>query len=580
MAQQLRLKSQKALSKEEFSFSVEVMVDTGITHLTEPFSYAVSPKDSKVDVGFLVSVPFGSRNLTGLVIAKSKVKKEGLKFIKKVLHENAVINHEQIDLINKAKERWTGGFWNYLKFALPSIPLKIQVPVIQEEGIPRKVEKPELKIGGSYQDLLQVITSRINPTRQFLIVAPDSNMLNFLRKNLRSQFIEYGSHLDNSERVKNYLKILSGAPNLIIGSRSAIFLPLRKDAEILVIDDLSFEFYETRFPYWNVRDLALLRSPSHSITFYSHSPSLELVRLVESNWLRIKAKKLERTKIFFDDGRISSSTVIKSGLASGTVLVIAPEKGYINTLVCKSCRNIKHCKSCNGRMIKVSDASPMSCAQCLAIEENNECVFCNSKETLIFRKGIDRSLEELGMQFPGAIINKYNGGELKIKKGQIVATTYSNIPIMKYSAVISLGTERFGYQNSLRSSEIARKKFFDLLALNADQYFFNLPSSDYFSQNLLLGDSFKACVRELQEREVAKLPPFYRIAIIECDSKAVPIFEEQPFVHSVIFKKGRALIKVKIEDAARLSEFLQGLSKYRSLRKLKPWNVKVDPLDL
>ena len=100
--------------------------------------------------------------------------------------------------------------------------------------------------------------------------------LQFLRNNLKKSFIEYGSHLEAPTLIDNYLKILAGSINLIVGTRSSIFLPLKEDAEILIVDDLSFAFYESRFPYWNVRDLALIRSKNPSSSdksLYASTPN-------------------------------------------------------------------------------------------------------------------------------------------------------------------------------------------------------------------------------------------------------------------------------------------------------------------
>jgi hypothetical protein len=77
-----------------------------------------------------------------------------------------------------------------------------------------------------------------------------------------------------------------------------------------------------------------------------------------------------------------------------------------------------------------------------------------------------------------------------------------------------------------------------------------------------------------------KLPPEYRLVTVECDSKSAGIFEEQEFIESVTYSAGRALIKVPIANGSKLSNFIHEIANYRSLRRLKPWSVKVDPLDI
>ena len=580
MAQALRLKSQKYFAPESFAYSVDVLVDVELPHLAKPYSYAVDSKHGELQIGSIVSVPFGNKTATGIVIQINGEHKSGLKFIKKVIHDNAVVTEEQIELINEVANRWTGTLWSYLKFCVPTIPAKSQIPKVFSNGIKRKIEQPELRIGSSYSDLIELLESRINPSRQLLVIVPDVNFLLFLRKSISKSITEYGSHLSNQDRVANYLNILAGKPNVIIGTRSAIFLPLRNDAEILVVDDLSFSFYESRFPFWNVRDIALIRTNRHSVTFYSHSPSLELARLAETGWVRVRQKNSEPAKFYFKNERFSYQTVIKNGLRQGAVLVVVPEKGYINALVCAKCRNIRKCISCSGRLVKVTSIAKPSCQACLTVQKSNKCDYCDSDRLLSFGKGIDRIIEELGVQFPNVPLKKFGNQGERFNKGQIIVTNYSQLPIAQFSAVILLNFGRFSYQNKLRSSELARKTLFDIKALRAKEYYIDLETNDYFSQAILNGDSMKLALNELRERTAVNLPPEFRIAIVECDAKSAAIFEEQNFISSVTYSGGRALLKANVKDGVKLSQFLQEIANYRSLRKLKPWNVKIDPLDI
>jgi primosomal protein N' (replication factor Y) len=323
-----------------------------------------------------------------------------------------------------------------------------------------------------------------------------------------------------------------------------------------------------------------MRSTRHSVTFYCHSPSLELVRLVESKWMRLRQKRGVRKSVSFKNGRIPYQAVVKNGLRTGPVLVLVPEKGYVNALVCSKCRNILKCDLCGGRVIQSGRDTLPYCQMCRNPLPTHKCNFCSSDKFLNFSKGIDKTLEEMGKQFPNTAITKYIGNNEIFKRGQLVLANYSNFPIYKFSSIVMLGFEKFGYQNKLRSAEIARKLIFDIRALGAEEYYLDVEASDYFAQVFQSGDSFKIALKELTERTVAKLPPEFRIALIECDSKARSVLEDQPFVDSVTYLSGQALLKSSVKNGAKLSNFLQGIANYRSIKKLKPWNIKIDPLDI
>ena len=145
----------------------------------------------------------------------------------------------------------------------------------------------------------------MRPVGQTLVVVPNLRILNFLKRHFGSELTEYGSHLSQRERLETYLKILTGTPALIVATRSGIFLPVAIGAEIIIVDDLDFSNYETRHPYWNVRDVALLNSENFSINFYAHSPSLELLRLKELGWLKMSVNQKSKSNIFFSNNTIS-----------------------------------------------------------------------------------------------------------------------------------------------------------------------------------------------------------------------------------------------------------------------------------
>ena len=182
-----------------------------------------------------------------------------------------------------------------------------------------------------------------------------------------------------------------------------------------------------------------------------------------------------------------------------------------------------------------------------------------------------RTNDELGKQFPGVIIAKSGEEKLTLKRNKIVISTYESYQIAKYSAVVALEFDRYAYQHRLRSSEIARKLIFDILALRSESNYFDVPLSSYFGQIAALGNPIPSANSELKERDSAKLPPFYRVAVIDCDAKSAGIFEEQSFFTSIDYGNGRAFLKFKVEEGTKAVKFLTDLVRYRSLRKLKAW---------
>ena len=109
MATKLRLKSQKYQVKEDFSYSVDVLVNHGIPNFSNVFSYNVPEKLRELKTFSLVSVPFRNKNVFGIVLSRRSSTDSSLKSIAKVIYPSAVLTQEQMNLLHACMNRW-GGF--------------------------------------------------------------------------------------------------------------------------------------------------------------------------------------------------------------------------------------------------------------------------------------------------------------------------------------------------------------------------------------------------------------------------------------------------------------------------------------
>ena len=122
-----RLKSQVAPAASgpvatELPFA-RIWVDTGVFHLDTPYDYAVPEKFSDmVTTGIRVQVPFGSREVEGLVIERIAAPSitNGLKSITKVLSPHPVATTKSLELISQCASRWATNPWDVIRSAIPS----------------------------------------------------------------------------------------------------------------------------------------------------------------------------------------------------------------------------------------------------------------------------------------------------------------------------------------------------------------------------------------------------------------------------------------------------------------------------
>ena len=121
----LRLKTEVA--KREYVKGVQsdsvakVQVDTGVYHLDQPYDYSVpTGMLSQVKTGIRVQVPFGGREVEGLVIsvlAGSAV--GGLKSLTKIISPISVASVESLNLLAAVATRWAANPYDLIRAAIP-----------------------------------------------------------------------------------------------------------------------------------------------------------------------------------------------------------------------------------------------------------------------------------------------------------------------------------------------------------------------------------------------------------------------------------------------------------------------------
>ena len=409
------------------------------------------------------------------------------------------------------------------------------------------------------------------------------------------------SALTKSERYGNFLEILSGKRKLIVGTRSAIFAPLLPRSEIIVFNDQDPSMYEKRNPYWNVRDVALMRGGKHNLTFISSSPSLEVLALIKGSRLStvtvksiIRERKLKQ---FTPKPGESYLSAIKDGLSKGNVLVTINDPGYISSFACGNCRNISRCE-CGGKLFLSKESEAPKCVICQKAYANWHCEWCKSDRKRIVARGSEKLGEELGKSFPNIRILLSKGKNRvdilpNLSENALVISTYGCEPAGEYSTYIGLNLEFAFAGTKLRSFEETRLSVVDnlLKVSSGGDFFLDLPNDHPFIQAQLSGNFSKDLDLEMESRTNAKLPPRFRIASIagaqgelrdlQDQISRIDFLEKNSVLRSISGENvWELIIKSKDEGSAGFSKFLSDLRRYRSLKKLKPFDIRVDPFSL
>lgn len=621
----LRLKREVYLQPGEITDDLplaKVLVDTGIAHLDQPYDYLVPKKfENEIKAGSFVEVDFAGKGRTGLVLARREMSDEATaaKTISKSIGNFPIVTNEILKLASQTAKEFAGDFFSVMKSAIPdrvdSVDRKLApetIDLIQKrielsEGFVQSPNKskplylPLSDYSQIYNRVEKLLTQSTNSS-QVLLVVPDQREIAILESEL--------SHLDpliltsaltKSERYGNFLEILSGKRKLIVGTRSAIFAPLLPRSEIIVFNDQDPSMYEKRNPYWNVRDVALMRGGKHNLTFISSSPSLEVLALIKGSRLStvtvksiIRERKLKQ---FTPKPGESYLSAIKGGLSKGNVLVTLNDPGYISSFACGNCRNISRCE-CGGKLFLSKESEAPKCVICQKAYANWHCEWCKSDRKRIVARGSEKLGEELGKSFPNIRILLSKGKNRvdilpNLSENALVISTYGCEPAGEYSTYIGLNLEFAFAGTKLRSSEETRLSVVDnlLKVSSGGDFFLDLPNDHPFIQAQLSGNFSKDLDLEMESRTNAKLPPRFRIASItgaqgelrdlQDQISRIDFLEKNSVLRSISDENvWELIIKSKDEGSAGFSKFLADLRRYRSLKKLKPFDIRVDPFNL
>ena len=534
----LRLKAEVAkresLRADQSNFVAQIQVDTGVYHLDQPYDYSIpSQLIDHVSIGIRVQVPFGGREVEGLVLnVVEGLAIGGLKPISKVISSISVASPDLLSLIEEVAQAWAANPYDLIRSAIPPRVASVEKEVWRApeiKGISTKERREFLQLP-SHRNPLEALSELIGKQSgkgSLLVIVPDSRSITRL-KSLNPDALVLDSSLDRTDRYRSFLQAKYSTENLVIGTRSAVFADIPDLVQIIIFDEGSEHFFEQRTPGWNARDVALIRAKLQTVDFVAvgFAPSAEVARQIESGEVKFRATKsrinVESYQQEFQEllpGRIIPA--IRSALKVGPVLFLASRKGYAQALSCSKCRNLSLC-TCGSRLLKKSASAPIECSLCDNKYPDWSCTWCTGKVPYLLSRGTTRYSQEIGRAFPGVKISLSEGDSIlednSLTEGIVIATPGSAPYVTGgYSAVVVLDADGLLNESDLKSLERAQQLIFSqggfiskdgkiLLVISHSSPMIGALS--FWKPSLLAH-------RELEERRETGLPPYAKAVSID-----------------------------------------------------------------
>jgi len=280
---------------------------------------------------------------------------------------------------------------------------------------------------GKTQLYIKQIEENINKGKQVLYLLPEitltAQIIRRLQKNFGGNVAIYHSKFNNNERVELWNKIKNGEVKIVLGARSALFLPF-KDIGLIIVDEEHDSSYKQQdpAPRYNARDAAIYYASlfSAKVLLGSATPSIESYYNVEKNKYgfvelneRFGGVLLPEIEIIntrqvaaSKKGKVMLSPQLKAAIEDAVtnnkqVILFQNRRGYSPFLICTTCGFIPHCNNCDVTLTLHKFSNKLHCHYCgSSYPKLTTCPACGTVNWMERNFGTEKIEEELENEFP------------------------------------------------------------------------------------------------------------------------------------------------------------------------------------
>ena len=442
------------------------------------------------------------------------------------------------------------------------------------EALRRKVAAQDFSVtlldgvtgAGKTEVYLEALAEALAAGRQVLVLLPEIALSAVWLERFKDRFgvlpAVWHSDLTSAERRMTWRAVAQGQARVVVGARSALFLPYPELGLIVVDEEHDPAFKQEDGVIYQARDMAVLRAQlgGHAVVLVSATPSLETVVNVQRgryDELQLPERhgaaglpevrpidlRQDRPSRIEGLGQSWLSETLRQALretleAGEQALLFLNRRGYAPLTLCRACGHRMDCPNCTAWLVEHRLAGRLQCHHCgHVLPLPKTCPACGAEDSLAAcGPGVERLAEEVAALFPESrrallssdtltgpaaaaeLLRQVRDRELDLLIGTQVVAKGHHFPYLTLVGVVDADLGLMG--GDLRAGE----RTFQLLhqvagragrAERPGRVLLQTTQPEHpVMQALISGDRDHFLEIEAEQRRQAGMPPFTRLAAL------------------------------------------------------------------
>ncbi len=405
---------------------------------------------------------------------------------------------------------------------------------------------------GKTEVYLQIIKSVLERGLQVLVLVPEITLTPQLEDRFRQRFsvdiVLSHSKLTDKQRALAWLKMQQGQAAILLGTRSALFTPLKKPGLIILDEEHDASFKQQEGFRFSARDIAVVRGQLLDVPVLlgSATPSLESVQNANKQRYQLLAlparagKAIEPSLHLLDIRNKRMQEGLSAALLEEMhktlakqeqVLLFLNRRGFAPTLICHGCGWVARCHHCDANLVIHFDENCLRCHHCAKEEALiRSCPDCKVGELTPLGLGTERVEKVLAELFPDKVtvrldrdstqrkgvledyLQKINNGEVDIILGTQMLAKGHHFPNVTLVAILDVDSGLFSID--FHAAEKLAQMIVQVSgragrAEKRGKVIMQTRQPDHPLLTTLIDQGYQSfAISALAERKQASLPPF------------------------------------------------------------------------